>query len=54
MCYEIFKLNNFKLIKQSFFNKGIGQKGKLSSIQKLLKDNLEKKIFLNLQKKEAQ
>ena len=45
VCYEIFKLNNFKLIKQSSFNKGIGQKGKLSSILKLLKNNLEKKNF---------
>ena len=36
------------------FNKGIGQKGKLSSILKLLHTKLEKKIFLNLLKKEAQ
>ena len=45
ICYEIFKLNNFKLIKQSNFNKGIGQKGKLSAIIKLLENNLEKKNF---------
>ena len=45
VCYEIFKLNNYKLIKESSFNKGIGKKGKLSSILKLLKNNLEKKNF---------
>ena len=45
VCYEIFKLNNFKSIKGSAFNKGIGQKGKLSSILKLLHTNFEKKIF---------
>ena len=45
VCYEIFKLNNFKLIKESSFKKEIGQKGKLSSILKLLKNNLEKKNF---------
>ena len=45
VCYEIYKLNNFKLLKQSVINKGLGQKGKLSSILKLLKDNLEKKNF---------
>ena len=45
VCYEIFKLNNFKLFKQSVFNKGIGQKGKLSSILKLLKNNLDERNF---------
>ena len=43
VCYEIFKLNNFKLTKQVFFNKNIGQKGKLSKIIKLLIAKLEKK-----------
>ena len=47
VCYEIFKLNNFKLTKKSVFNKDIGQKGKLSSILKLLHLNLEKKNFFN-------
>ena len=47
VCYEIFKLNNFKLSKKSVFNKDIGQKGKLSSILKLLHLNLEKKNFFN-------
>jgi len=45
VCYEIFKLNNFKLTKQLIFNKEIGQKGKLSQIINLLKSNLEKKNF---------
>ena len=45
ICYEIFKLNNFKSITQSAFNKGIGQKGNLSSILKLLHAQLEKKKF---------
>ena len=45
VCYEIFKLNNFKLTKQSVFNKEIGQKGKISKILNLLKTNLEKKNF---------
>ena len=45
VCYEIFKLNKFKLTKQLVFTKEIGQKGKLSSILKLLHNNLEKKNF---------
>ena len=45
VCYEIFKLNNFKSTKGSAFNKEIGQKGKLSSILKLLHTQLEKKNF---------
>ena len=45
ICYELFKLNNYKLLKQSVFNKEVGQKGKLSSILKLLHINLEKKNF---------
>ena len=54
VCYEIFKLNNFKLTKQSVFNKKIGQKGKLSQILKLLIIILKKKTFLNQLKKEVQ
>ena len=53
VCYEIFKLNNFKLINQSGFSKGIGQKGKLSSILKLLKSNLEKKNFFKPMEKKG-
>ena len=45
VCYEIFKSKNTKLIKQSYFSKEIGQKGKLSSILKLLNSKLEKKNF---------
>ena len=45
VSYEIFKLNNFKLTKQVFFKKNIGQKGKLTQILKLLTTNLEKKNF---------
>ena len=45
VCYEIFKLNNFKLMKNLVFDKGIGQKGKLSSILKLLESKLEEKNF---------
>ena len=45
VCYEIFKLNNFKLTKQLFFYKNIGQKGKLSQIIKLLVAKLEQKNF---------
>ncbi len=45
VCYEIFKLNNFKLTKQLLFNKNIGQKGKLSQIIKLLVTKLEQKNF---------
>ena len=51
VCYEIFKLNNFKLSKKSVFNKDIGQKGKLSSILKLLHLNLEKFFSILLKKK---
>ena len=45
VCYEIFKLNNFKLTKQQLFNKNIGQKGKLSQIINLLIAKLEQKNF---------
>ena len=45
VCYEIFKLNNFKSINQSIFDRGLGKKGRLSSILKLLHTNLEKKNF---------
>ena len=47
VCYEIFKLNNSKLTKQLIFNKEIGQKGTISKVLNLLKNNLEKKNFFN-------
>ena len=53
ICYEIFKLNNLKLTKQSTFRKEIGQKGKLSKILDLLKKNLEKKNFFNPAEKKS-
>ncbi len=45
ICYEIFKINNFKLTKQVNFTKKIGKKGKMVEILKLLKKKLEKKNF---------
>ena len=45
ICYEIFKLNNFKLIKQSSFSKKIGKKGNVMSLLNLLKSYLNKKDF---------
>ncbi len=45
VCYELFKLNNLKTMKQSNFKKKIGQKGKLSKLLHLLKSNLERKNF---------
>ncbi len=47
VCYEIFKSNNFKEIKQSNFNKEIGKKGKINQIINLIRLNLEKKNFFN-------
>ena len=52
VCYEIFKLNNFRLIKQSNFDKKIGKKGNIMSVLNLLKSNLNKKDFFKpLEKK---
>ncbi len=54
ICYEIFKLNNNKLLKQSSFTKKIGQKGKLSNLLNLLKVNLEKRNFFKpIEKKKS-
>jgi tRNA/rRNA methyltransferase len=54
ICYEIFKLNNFKIMKQSSFFKKIGNKGKMTAILKLLKKNLDKKNFFKpLEKKNS-
>ena len=47
VCYELFKLNNLKLTKQSIFNKEIGQKGKISKLLNLLMINLDRKNFFN-------
>ena len=53
VCYEIFKLNNFKLTKQLLFNKNIGQKGKLSQIINLLVNKLEQKNFFKPNEKRS-
>ncbi len=45
ICYEIFKMNNYKLLNQSFFIKKLGSKGKLTKLLNLLISNLEKKNF---------
>ena len=45
VCYELFKLHNYKLFNQSSFTKNIGQKGKLTNFLELLKMNLEAKNF---------
>ena len=45
VCYEIFKLNNFKSSQKFFLNKKSGQKGKLFQILKLLETKLENKNF---------
>jgi len=45
ICFEIFKLNNYRANKQVNFEKNIGQKGKLTDFLELLKLNLEKKNF---------
>ena len=53
VCYEIFKLNNYKLTKQLIFSKEIGKKGKLSNILNLLKDSLDKKNFFKPSEKRS-
>ncbi len=45
ICYEIFKLNNYKYFKEIRFNKKISYKGKLSQLLSLLRANLDKKNF---------
>ena len=45
ICYEIFKLNNYTILKQSNFNKKIGKKGQITSLLKLLTKILDKKDF---------
>jgi len=45
ICYEIFKMNNYRLSNQSSFKKEIGKKGKLTQLLDLLKSNLDKKNF---------
>ena len=53
VCYEIFKLNNYKLTKQLIFSKEIGQKGNFINILNLLKDNLDKKKFFKPSEKRS-
>ena len=45
VCYEIFKMNNYKSLNQKTFRKEIGKKGNLNQLLRLLKVNLEKKNF---------
>ncbi len=45
VCYEIFKLNNYKMFNQTTFKKNLGKKGKLSETIKLLLKKLEKRNF---------
>ena len=45
VCYEIFKLNNYKMFNQTTFKKNLGKKGKLSETIKLLLQKLEKRNF---------
>ena len=54
VCYEIFKLNNYKILKQTNFVKKIGTKGKLTKILKLLTLNLDQKNFFKpIEKKKS-
>ena len=53
ICYEIFKLNNFKLTNQKYFSKKLGQKGKLTQILNLLERNLKKKNFFQPPEKKS-
>ena len=45
VCYEIFKINDFKKMKQLSFVKEIGKKGKLTELLNLLVSKLEHKNF---------
>jgi len=47
ICYEIFKMREYKTVNQLKFNKELGQKGKLTQLLNLLKIKLEKKNFFN-------
>ncbi len=53
VCYEIFKLNNYKHTRQLIFDKEIGKKGEISNILKLLKTNLEKRNFFKPPEKKS-
>ena len=53
ICYEIFKLNNFKLTNQKYLSKKLGQKGKLTQILKLLERKLKKKNFFQPPEKKS-
>ena len=51
ICYELFKLNNYNLLRNSNFNKTIGSKGKLIKFLKLLENNLGKRGFFKPKEK---
>ena len=53
ICYEIFKMNNYKLLKETSFKKELGKKGKMTSVLNLLKFNLNKKNFFKPQEKRS-
>ena len=51
VCYEIFKLNGFKISKQATFAKKLGKKGKITQIIRLIKKGLENKNFFKPEEK---
>ena len=51
VCYEIFKINGLKILKQSAFTKKLGNKGKISQIINLIKRSLENKNFFKPEEK---
>ena len=53
ICYEIFKMNNYKLLKGTSFTKELGKKGKITQVLNLLKINLNKKNFFKPQEKRS-
>ena len=53
ICYEIFKMNNYKLLKETSFKKELGKKGKMTSVLNLLKFHLNKKNFFKPQEKRS-
>ena len=51
VCYELFKQNKFKILKQSRFIKKIGKKGKISNLLNLIQKLLDKKDFFKPKEK---
>ncbi len=51
VCYEIFKQNKFKILKQSRFIKKIGKKGKITNLLNLIQKLLDKKDFFKPKEK---